>query len=679
MKDQPGKINSSQMEEFNERNYIQSMGFGPDYAPMLSDWNKTDNDSFGKPNGATKYNYAPRNDSKRLPGIRSKLTKSDPVVIRLMKKLEKKSKEIPAPDERAAEDLSKFPGYTRCGRLILINGVPIPTGKEQIKFFTILRWRPLFSPLAEMNLLYHRDPASISPADQYHFNIEKIIDPDRHEEFQLKTYHLIEYDARHCTDEALQSSLMYCAKTHYQNLKALQANNPALFMAVWLRDFDQIKVLARHKQLECLVKADPRALKLRNNRTRLMVGSAIMDEFERVFEVFGEIKHDHNVTWQAVETTLARSSSLQDLNPDASRTDLFIKGFSASTRVLHSTMNNPNGPSTSQSSSIYLSRNAVENSCCNKKKKTRIRWLDGPNGREMPALTYMGMEPQFLVTAAIINMVKCLNAFDGDFELRGKRDESREKKLSSGQLVSELAIVIASVISAATARTINAPIAGKITDIAWLELVLPTVIFNPDLRDEAEKLRIEDDQDPCTADCDPEATRSLHKSHYEKATLRADNIPNIGKPGWTQGFYFLAWINDKAEHAFLRKCCRFVKHSEKHSHKRHQYNVALSHINMPNGAAVTIDMIPTGLPRQHPVERIHDQFRTYFDEFQYPDLVPKKATRDQRARLNKFVGEAALQMPAVSPITLDPYLNEKLLLSRDPIKEAIAVQGAWQC
>lgn len=679
MKDQTGKIDSPEMQDFNEKDYIKSMGFGPDYAPMLSDWTNTDNDGFGKPNGATKFNYAPRNDSKRLPGIRSKLTKSDPVVLRLLNKLKGNKADIPVPDEPAAKKLSKIAGYSRCGKLISIDGVPVPAGNEQIKFFTILRWRPLFSPLAETKLLYQRDPASISPADYYHFKIEKNIDPDRQENFPLKVYHLLEYDVRHCTDEALQSSLMYCVKTHYKNLQALHIDNSALFMSVWLRDFDQIKSLARHKHLKYLVKADPRAKKLKNNRTRLLIGTAIMSEFERVFEVFGEIKHDHNVTWQTIEATLASCRSLEDLNPDTNRTDLFIDGLAASTRVLHSTMNNPNRPSKTQSSSIYLIRNAVENSCCNKKKKNRIRWLDEPNGRAMPALTYMGMESQFLVTAAIINMIKCLNAFDGDFELRGKRDVSRKTKLPCRQLVSELAIVIASELSVATARMISAPSEENMSDDDWRELVLPTVISNPGLLDDAEKLRIKDGQDTCTADENLNAPESPYKSHYENATLRAGNIPKIGKPGWTQGFYFLAWINNKAEHAFLRKCCRFLKYSEKHAYKRRQYNDALSNIKMPNGAAVTIDMIPTGLPRQHPVERIQDQFRVYFDEFQYPDLVPDSATRVERARLNAFVAEAALQMPAVSPITLDPYLNEKFLLSRDSSREAIAVQGAWQC
>lgn len=70
--------------------------------------------------------------------------------------------------------------------------------------------------------------------------------------------------------------------------------------------------------------------------------------------------------------------------------------------------------------------------------------------------------------------------------------------------------------------------------------------------------------------------------------------------------------------------------------------------------------------------------RPFIERLQPPDKIARRFRKPYQRHLDIFVAHVASLFPAVTPITLDPYLNEQLMF---PIKSDLvhfAVEGAWE-
>ena len=227
-----------------------------------------------------------------------------------------------------------------------------------------------------------------------------------------------------------------------------------------------------------------------------------------------------------------------------------------------------------------------------------------------------------------------------------------------------------------TARTIlqrEAELGGS--DDGWALAVVPTLVDNPRFRNQVEAMAHKAGiawPIRGNADCD----RKRRSSPYEKAVKRARlcALP-VGQPGWTQGFRFEAWLRPDAELAFLRNCCRYIQYDPAQAAKRDAY---LSE-HFPGSADAAADAMASdaALPRQHPLERIQDLFRRFFDRLQVAELAANRASTQLRGWREAMVREVAPLLAAVSPITVDPYLNERMLAPPTDAQQKLAREMFW--
>ena len=77
------------------------------------------------------------------------------------------------------------------------------------------------------------------------------------------------------------------------------------------------------------------------------------------------------------------------------------------------------------------------------------------------------------------------------------------------------------------------------------------------------------------------------------------------------------------------------------------------------------------------MEHIQDRLRPIFEKLQYADRLQRRWTISERAMIDAFVTEVARVMPAVSPITVDPHLNESIVHPVGPIHQKFAAEAAW--
>lgn len=83
------------------------------------------------------------------------------------------------------------------------------------------------------------------------------------------------------------------------------------------------------------------------------------------------------------------------------------------------------------------------------------------------------------------------------------------------------------------------------------------------------------------------------------------------------------------------------------------------------------------LPRQHPLERIQDLFRRFFDRLQVAEQAAERASAESRANREAILREVAPLLAAVSPITVDPYLNERMLAPPTDAQRRVAREVFW--
>lgn len=589
----------------------------------------------------------------RFPGVRDILVAGHRVVVHLSARLAADPGAIPAPAEDVVAHLSTLDGYARDDKVITIYGVPVPAGRAQTDYYIVLRWRPLYSPFALPHLIYSRDPADVRPADRAALGIA--------EDEEVQRIHLVDHDARHVTDETQASLLMFSTAIHRDNLIALQTGNPALFVALWRRDLLEAWRLGRKMRNGDLPVSNPKS-RVRSRLRRLIYGTALMSEWERVFEIIDALRAEKGVTRDSVRAALLGCSSLTGVA--LVETEAFVATAVAHVRALHPTMD----PDTADQPDRVAA--AFGGSAIFRSRYRAVRAVAGG----MPIRYFLGVEPGMLALVALVHMVEDVKRLEGDHRQPGRGGLGTFDRQDTASV--ELAVLVTSNLCLPTARTIlqrEAKLGGP--DDGWARAVIPTLIDNPRLREQVEAMAHEAEMDWLVlgnADCD----RKRRHSPYEQAGIRAKlcAMP-VGKPGWTQGFRFEAWLRPDAELAFLRNCCRYIEYDQALAEKRDAHLAE----HFPDSADAEADAMASNvpLPRQHPLERIQDLFRRFFDRLQVAEKAAERASADSRAHREAILREVAPLLAAVSPITVDPYLNERMLAPPTEAQQRLAREVFW--
>ena len=610
----------------------------------------------------------------RWIGIRTAWTAEDPAVVSFKAQLSQLISFIPEPDQDMVDRLACRPGFEREGKIIAIDGVPVPAGEEQVRVFVNLRWRWLVNPLASLHLIGLRNTGLVDVRDHAELMVEQGHQP------HLR--HFLGYDAVHTTDESQQKFLAYSMAAHRTNLAALQRQDLELFMAVWLRDFVKIKSLVSGKNLSFLFKADKRTKRMQKASRRLIYGTAIMSEFERLFEIADYFSMDGGVTREAIKRVLRSVSSIEEIHAGTTPAHKFLSGSVAHARSLHPTMNGyvRNTPSDPGLKKAYI---AFEETSSYRKSVQRLK---KPSG-EVPALYFLGIEPQFLTAAAIMMMIRNIRKLEKNFNYRDTNSGDFAER-GEGPIF-RLAVIIMANSCLPTAVGMTRQLGPNFNvstsyGKTWLAQTMPTLITNTALTAsyEAAQSAYENSlgglagQPIDYREFADEEDRPMFSSQFAGAKVRADACPDVDQAGWTRGFHFEAWFKPNAEYNFLRKCCRFVQFSADEQQRREKWsrsgkwNGNLKYRGSPRTTF-------TRLPRSHPVENVHDQFRPCFELLQFADGLNEDRTVLERATIDTFVAEVARLMPGISPVTVDPHLNEAIVYPVGTVKRKFAAEAAW--
>ncbi len=250
-------------------------------------------------------------------------------------------------------------------------------------------------------------------------------------------------------------------------------------MAVWLRDFAKIKSFASGKNLSFLLEADKRTKRMQKASRRLIYGTAIMSEFERLFEIANYFTMDGGVTREAIERILRTVSSMEEINAGTTPAHKFLTGSVAHARSLHPTMNRyvSNPPRDPALKKAYI---AFDETSSYRKSVQRLK---KPSG-EVPALYFLGIEPQFLTAAAIMMVIRNLRKLENNFNYRDSNSGDFAER-GEGPIF-RLAVIIMANSCLPTAvgmtrqlgRNFNA---SAFNGRAWLTQLMPTLIANPAL------------------------------------------------------------------------------------------------------------------------------------------------------------------------------------------------------
>ena len=610
----------------------------------------------------------------RWVGMRTVWTADDPAVRAFTAELFGMLSVIPEPERAMIDRFANHPGFEREGKIIAVDGVPVPAGVEQVRVFVNLRWRWLINPLASLHLVGLRNAGLVDARDHAELMVEQGHQP------HLR--HFLGYDAVHTTDETQQKFLAYSMASHRANLIALQQHDLELFVEVWLRDFSKIKSLVSGKKLSFLLEADKRTRRMQKASRRLIYGTAIMSEFERLFEIADYFRMDGGVTREAIERAICSVSSMEEIHAGTTPAYKFLSGSVAHARSLHPTMNGyvhmtPNDPDLKKTDIAFKETSSYWKS---------VQRLKKPSG-EVPALYFLGIEPQFLTAAAIIMMIRNLRKLENNFNYRDSEGGDFDER-SEGP-VFRLAVVIManSCVPTALGMTKQLGASYKVSafdEKAWLKHKMPALISNPALTLKYMSAQSAYENSPAGLAGPPisyrefadEEDKQKVSSQFAGAKVRADACPDVNQAGWTRGFHFQAWFKPNAEYNFLRKCCRFVQFSADGQQRREKWSrngKLKGNLNYTGSPRTTF----TGLPRSHPVENVHAHFRPCFERLQIVDGLNESRTVSERATVDTFVAEVARLMPGISPVTVDPHMNEAIVYPVGTVERKFAAEAAW--
>ncbi|QDH35121.1 hypothetical protein [Porphyrobacter sp. YT40] len=577
----------------------------------------------------------------RLAGMREPWTADDPEVIRIRAEILKSGKPIPPPDEQLMKKIREDDEIERSGNLVTRDGIPFPVGKGQINFFVEIRW-----PYVRDELLVfasHRKELSIS-------------------------------------HDCLEALLTYSPRIHAENLIQLQMHHPALFWAVWRRDFKAMRRILwkvdREQLEEWLVSA--RKLKKRDLQgerrinekrirgplsdpaLRLKCGTALLSEFERLCEILACLHLRCMVTREGIKQFLKVSTSIKDVVQSSKPLAIYLAGSAAQIRGSHPSMN---GYHNSKHSDPDLA--SIDQIF----EKTTAYTSDNPRlsmpFRRKPAIYFIGIEQELIPLVAVIMLIENMKRIEGDYR-------HRREKGASGRIVIEneavrLAAVIAAHVHTRWARALLNSLSKAETNKDWLEAGMPG---KPPLEPKKEGLKkLEEIERPPVGDRN-------HTRLYARARERAEQLPKVFEPGWSRGFCFTAWMMGIPEKSFFTKCATLQRFSEEGriAHDRQMKKTAAAPLDGFSGAA---DTTWTGLPRENPVETQHNRMRPFINQIQVPDKIPPRFRKAFNRERDIFVAEVAKVFPAVTPFTLDPHLHDQITVPIDERLIEFAVEAAW--
>ncbi|MFK4792366.1 hypothetical protein [Sphingobium sp. ZW T5_29] len=598
------------------------------------------------------------------PGLRDELHGQHKVVTDLFGALRAAPDVVPPPDPAIVAKLWLMKGFGREGNIITLYGVPVPASEAQLRYFVVLRYRPLFSPLA--------DPARIYRGD-------------------------VGYDRAHTTDVLQARIILVSTSSYLECMIWLQKQCFDLFVAIWLRQIDRADMLIRQIAQKDLPPCYERS-RIRNRAICLRISCGIMNEYERGFDLLFALRADLGVSHNSVRQALRSSSSMSQVRSSPDATSKFVAGAAAHARVLHPTMNKE-APKVDRDRTHAQVDSAFTHSALFTGRNPRVRHGNGRNGR--PIRFYRGVEPAMILPVMLIQMVETMAAHEGSFWMRGVPKNAGKAYRIPDQRSSDvmsLATIMAIPICLPSARAIAGG-AGSQDDVRWTREIVHSLLspslnqadFDQDEQwDDMDRRMATGEKASKSVDPTDEQFADRFKSAYGGARERARHCaPSAGEPGWTQGFRFDAWWKPDAELHFLRRCSRFLQYDPGQALKAKAWSVPMSRVPHPSGRLMSPADCFTGLPAQHPLERVQDLFRPYFTMVQVPDRMASRhgATLYREC----LIREIAALLPTLNPTTDDPFLYEMVwreeMMGRKgserrrkaEYRQAIAVEGAWNC
>lgn len=598
------------------------------------------------------------------PGLRDELHRQHKVTSDLLGALRAAPDAVPLPDPAIVTMLWLMKGFGREGNIITLHGVPVPASEAQLRYFVVLRYRPLFSPLA--------DPARIYRDDA-------------------------DYDRAHTTDMVQARIILVSTRSYLDSLIWLQRDFFDLFIAIWLRQIDRADMLIRQVPQNDLPPCHARS-RIGNRAICLRLACGIMNEYERGFDLLHALRADLGVSHKSVQRALRPTSLASQVQTAPDATGQFVAGAVAHTRALHPTMNRK-APEVARDRTHAEVHSAFAHSALYSGRNPRVRHGNGRNGR--PICFYRGVEPAMILPVMLIQMAETMAAYEGSFWMRGvPKNAGKGYRIPDRRSfdVMSLATIMAIPICLPSARAIAGG-AGSRDDARWTHEIVQ-YLFSPsssqadsdedDQWDDMDRRMAAGEKASKSVDPMDEPFADRFKSAYGDARKRARHCaPPAGEAGWTQGFRFDAWWKPDAELHFLRRCSRFLQYDPELAIKAKTWSVPMSRVPHPSGHPMTPADCYTGLPAQHPLERVQDLFRPYFTMVQVPDQM---ASRHAATLYREYlIREIAALLPTLNPTTDDPFLYE--MVWRDEMMgpkgskqrrdaeflQAVAVEGAWNC
>lgn len=582
----------------------------------------------------------------RLPGIRDELTAEHPVVLRMMAKLEAHSDELPEPNSTVAERLALFGKVEFQGNICLLDGVPIPAGEAQLSFFVVIRWRPLFHPNANIRRVYCGDGT---------------------------------YDRLVATDILQEPVLNVTTRKYRDQLGALQRSAPDLFSAIWFRRFRQAEdILMAFSDVEQLVTKFFAAPMRCGERDQLLLAASIMSEWERIFEIADAMKLDgrneDRVTRESVQAALDAASSWNDILALEGEIGKFLRGCALHFRANHRSMNFVNKP---EAGSCMLARvrEALDNSLVFQDRYRRVEKIDG----ERPVRFYAGVELAKFIPVMLEQMHESLmqhRADGGKVALVHKVTSQRRRK----QML--LSIVAMSNICGKTARHITGTLEAKqgdenaanaaenraradaLTQREWRKVYLSAIIVGIDpLGRDADKLLLDlvgHQTKAVIVNVSARVGSAFKNKLNEIGIIASECTPRIGEYGWTMGGRFDAWLKPGAEIEFLRNCTKPVEYREELDIGARKWEKVLSRRARKVDQPVDQLIRSIGLPSSHPLEHTHKSWPSIFEPLQFNEVIGGAAMSREWLLRERCLRQAGILLPALSPITDDPWLSERI-------------------
>ena len=583
---------------------------------------------------------------ERLPGMRDELTPEHAVVLHLMARLEVHLDELPEPDSAMVERLASFGKVEFQGKICLLDGVPIPAGEAQLSYFIVMRWRPLFHPSANIRRVYCGDEA---------------------------------YDRLVATDILQEPVLNVTTRKYLNQLGTLQRLAPDLFVAIWFRRFRQAEVILRaHSAPKELVAKFFAAPMTCGENDQLLLAASIMSEWERIFEIADVMKlkgrNEDRVTRESVRKALDAARSWGDILALEGEIGLFLRGCALHVRANHRSMNFVKIPE-ADTCMLARVREALDNSLVFQDKYRRVEMIDG----ERPVRFFAGVELAKFIPVMLEQMNDSLmqhRVDGGKVALVHKVTTQRRRK----QML--LSIVALSNICEKTARHLTRTLEAKqgtenvvdavenrsradaLTLGEWRKVYLSAIVIGVDpLRRDADNL-LTDLVGPQTkaaiVNISGRVGNAFTNKLNEIGIIASECTLSTGEYGWTMGGRFDAWLKPDAELEFLRNCTTHIKYREELDISAQQWEKLLSRCARKVGQHVDRVIRPISLPRAHPLEHTHGSWPSIFDPLQFTDEIESAAMSRRWLLREECVRQAARHLAALSPITDDPWLSERI-------------------